>query len=204
MIDVRKQIQDILEKLPNSFYFHASQKIVNTILKSTIFLSSKNIACYIPIEYEVAIWDIIKNIWLQGKNCYLPVFDLAGDLQLKFIRFFENDELIVTEHKIPEPLKYFNSKNSSIAFIKPENLDLVIIPLIGFNKDNFRLGRKKGCYDRTFSFKQQKHALKPYLLGVGYECQRVSFEPKSWDVPMNAVVTEVVDEVFVALSSYKE
>lgn len=178
----RQQIKKKLHNAAPDLCLVTSQKIKTKIVTSEIFIHSKNIACYISIDNEIDVWPIIETIWQQGKNCYLPVCDPKIKNPLRFIKFLKHDELAITKYKILEP------KICSIKIIAPQKLDLVIVPLLGFNNNRFRLGRGAGCYDRTFAFKQQNPKAIPYLLGVGYEWQQVEFESNPWDVVMDEIV----------------
>lgn len=65
--------------------------------------------------------------------------------------------------------------------------DIVISPVVGFDGGNYRLGYGGGFYDRTLAALPRK----PLVLGVGYAMQRLAtIHPQSYDVPMDAVVTE--------------
>ena len=180
---LRLQAKEKLQKLSLDIRFTSSQKIATKIIASKIFTQSKNIACYIPIEHEINIWKIIKIIWQQNKNCYLPALDSNKKYYLQFVKFQKQDKLIKTKYKILEPKIILNK------IIAPQDLDLVIIPLLGFNNNLFRLGRGAGCYDRTFEFKKQDHQKNPHLLGIGYNLQHIEFEPKPWDVAMNEIIS---------------
>lgn len=182
--NLRQRTRENMQNLSKKFCVSASQRITAWVLKSKIFAESQNIACYIPINNEVDTWLIISTIWLQGKNCYLPVFTPKTQDYLQFIKFNKYDKLITSKYKIPEP-KVVLEKS-----ITPQNLDLSIIPLIGFNSNLFRLGQGAGCYDRAFDFKKQNKEIKPYLLGIGYEHQHVEFRQNSWDMVMDSVITE--------------
>jgi len=173
---LRKQIKTKLQNLTPKSRAISSKKIATKIINSDIFIHSQNIACYIPIENEVDTRLIIETIWQQGKNCYLPAFASNTKKCLCFVKFMPNDPLLKVNEKI----------------ISPKNLDLVIVPLIGFNSDNFRLGRGAGCYDITFEFKLHiKNLSKPYLLGIGYKWQHIKFEPNLWDVAMDEIITDL-------------
>ena len=76
--------------------------------------------------------------------------------------------------------------------IAARNLDLVIVPLLGFDQDCNRIGMGGGYYDRSFAFRRRfKHVKRPYLLGVAHEAQRVErIKAQPWDVSLDAVVTE--------------
>jgi 5-formyltetrahydrofolate cyclo-ligase len=72
-------------------------------------------------------------------------------------------------------------------------LDLVILPLVGFDAHGMRLGMGGGYYDRTFAFLNLRTAWRaPRLVGIAYELQRIDrIEPAPHDVRLDAVVTEV-------------
>lgn len=63
--------------------------------------------------------------------------------------------------------------------------DVIIVPLLGFTKNGYRLGRGGGWYDKFL--KTQSHALK---IGVGHEQALVDFEHEAHDIPMDVIVTE--------------
>jgi 5-formyltetrahydrofolate cyclo-ligase len=179
---LREEIKNRLQLLASKGFLFSSQKIATKIIHSQLFTESENIACYIPMKGEVDVWPIIKNIWAWGKNCYIPTFSSHKINYLCFVKFESGDDLINVKHKILAP-KIIQEK-----IMAPQDLDLVIIPLIGFNKDRFRLGRGGGDYDRTFAFKKNLLSFRPYLLGVGYECQRVEFEPAVWDIQLDEII----------------
>jgi 5-formyltetrahydrofolate cyclo-ligase len=76
--------------------------------------------------------------------------------------------------------------------IDARKLDLVLTPLVAFDDRGVRVGVGRGYYDRCFRFlRHRSHWLRPKLLGVAYELQRVpSLTPSAWDVPLWGVVTE--------------
>ena len=71
-------------------------------------------------------------------------------------------------------------------------LDLVLVPLVGFDDEGNRRGMGAGFYDRHFAFLRHRSAWhRPLLLGLGFELQRVAnLPPKPRDVPLWGVVTE--------------
>ncbi len=71
-------------------------------------------------------------------------------------------------------------------------LDVVLVPLVGFDDAGNRLGMGGGFYDRHFSFlRSRTHFRRPRLIGVAYEMQRLPKLPTDpWDVPLWAVVTD--------------
>ena len=71
-------------------------------------------------------------------------------------------------------------------------LDLVLVPLVGFDRDGNRLGMGAGFYDRQFAFLQHRKAWRrPLLVGLAFEVQRLERLPAMpHDVPLWGVVTE--------------
>lgn len=99
--------------------------------------------------------------------------------QLIFSKYTPETQLTLNRYNISEP------KNS--VEILPEKLDLVILPLVGFDGSGYRLGMGGGYYDRTFATISER----PFLLGLGFEAQHLPELPHDdWDVRLNAVLTE--------------
>jgi 5,10-methenyltetrahydrofolate synthetase len=64
---------------------------------------------------------------------------------------------------------------------------VVLAPVVGFDRDCYRLGYGGGYFDRTLAALSQK----PLAIGVGFELQELeTIYPQSFDVPMDLIVTE--------------
>ena len=76
--------------------------------------------------------------------------------------------------------------------IAPRRLDLVLLPLVGFDARGVRLGAGGGYYDRAFAFRRWRRAWHaPRLIGIAYSFQQVdTLTPAAHDVLLAAVVTE--------------
>lgn len=85
---------------------------------------------------------------------------------------------------IPEP--------AGTTVFRARQLDLLLMPLVGFDTAGHRLGMGGGFYDATLAYmRQRRHWRKPRLIGVAFECQRVTALPHDpWDMPLDAVLTE--------------
>jgi 5-formyltetrahydrofolate cyclo-ligase len=71
-------------------------------------------------------------------------------------------------------------------------LDVVFMPLVGFDARGNRMGMGRGFYDRHLAFRRQLvHCRRPLLIGLAYAVQQVPALPHApHDVPLDAIVTE--------------
>jgi 5-formyltetrahydrofolate cyclo-ligase len=116
-----------------------------------------------------------------GYRVHLPV--LQGQV-LQFRRWTPGALLMPNRYGIPEPLDGLAGA--------AEELDWVLLPLVGFSPAGARLGMGGGYYDRTFAFcLQRPMGSRPSLIGVAYGLQQVDSLPmQPWDVPLDGVVTD--------------
>ncbi|MFZ0218919.1 MAG: 5-formyltetrahydrofolate cyclo-ligase [Candidatus Aquirickettsiella sp.] len=179
----RKKLQQQRAKITLSEQKKASARITQQLSQHPIFLQSQTIASYVAIRHEIDPSSLIQKAWQNKQTCYLPI--LQGQ-QLIFCIYQPHTLLKKNQFNIPEP------PFSLEACITPKNIDLVLVPLVGFTEQGQRLGMGAGFYDRSFAFLlNPSKSARPFLLGLAYEWQKLdSFTEKNWDVPLNAVITE--------------
>jgi len=129
---------------------------------------------------------LMGDAWARGKICYLPVLMHTHDKSLLFARYEPDASMVYNQFGIPEPSVGARHK------IKARNLDLIIMPLVAFDKMGNRIGMGGGYYDRTLAFLNARTRwYKPRLVGIGYSFQQVvSINSESWDVPLSYIATE--------------
>lgn len=161
----------------------AANVAVDKLIKSALFNDSQHIACYVAQKNEFDCAPIIHAVWQAKKKCYLPKLTKGHHHNLEFSVYEKNTPLRFNRYNIAEP-------DSELDFPK-DQLDLVLMPLVGFDLRGHRLGMGGGYYDRTFQFVIDQKVVKPFMLGLAYEAQQVPRVPiEKWDVPMNGVLTE--------------
>ena len=70
-------------------------------------------------------------------------------------------------------------------------MDVILMPLVGFDKHKNRLGMGGGFYDKTLSFHNKlKEFRVPKLFGLAFDSQEVDqLTSQPWDVPVDGIVT---------------
>jgi 5-formyltetrahydrofolate cyclo-ligase len=156
----------------------AAYRLSSRLLKTPIYQQSQHIACYWPVSGEIELHFLIKNAWAQGKTCYLPVLNHQ---QLNFVHYTPTSVMRPNRFGIPEPV--------TGRVMQPQNVDLVLMPLVAFDKRNHRIGMGGGYYDKTFASASSYRDV--YLMGVAHRCQQVGLiRPEPWDVILDQVLTD--------------
>ena len=176
-----------------------SARAMEHLQRHRLFHAARNIACYLPNDGEVDLSALIVRCWELGKTVYLPVLSRLHHNRLHFLPYRAGDELVENRFHIPEPKLH----PRQVANIR--QLDLVLMPLVGFDARGNRLGMGGGFYDRTFAcLRRRQYWRKPHLLGVAFEFQQVeklgmtSLPHRQWDIPLHGVVTEEAVKLFDA------
>jgi 5-formyltetrahydrofolate cyclo-ligase len=116
---------------------------------------------------------------------FLPVLRPGRENRLWFAPYRPGDPLRLNRFGIEEP----DSRHRPPVSLR--SLDLVLMPLVGFDASLNRLGMGGGFYDRSFAFLRHARWRRPRLIGIAHGCQRVEqLYPQPWDLPLDAVVTE--------------
>jgi 5-formyltetrahydrofolate cyclo-ligase len=184
--DQRQQLRARRRALSDSERLQRSLALCRRLSRQALFHSSHNIAAYLPADGEVETQPLIELAWRMGKQVYLPVLVPFLGNRLWFARLEPDTRLVSNRYGIAEPELIHRQR------IAPQALDIVLAPLVGFDRDGNRLGMGGGFYDRSFAYLlKRKHWRKPRLIGLAYGFQRLPRLPvQPWDVPLTAVVTD--------------
>lgn len=109
-----------------------SRIICEKIKDLDIYKSANNILIFYPLNDEINLLPLLED----NKNFYLP---RINEDKLDICPYKKGDNLKESKFKTQEPL----TQN-----ISPDKLDLIILPALAADKDNYRLGYGKGFYDR--------------------------------------------------------
>lgn len=164
----------------------AAARVLANLVGTRAFGVSRRIACYLPADGEVDTRDVIERIQRMRKTVYLPVLSRLRADRLWFAALGSETKLAPNRFGILEP------RVPARELLRAEELDLILLPLVAFDRDGNRLGRGAGYYDRSLAFLRNRRFLrKPRLLGLAYDFQRVAkIGADPWDVALDGVVTD--------------
>lgn len=180
---LRRQCRDARAALGVARREQASQAICRHLRESAAFHDAQRIALYWPVGEEADLRPLLAHERCVHKQFCLPV--MQPDKRLRFARYRAGEALHANWYGIPEPV------HEAAQEIAAADIDLVCVPLLGFDRAGNRLGQGGGFYDRSFGFLLQGMAARPLLVGIGFACQELpALAREAWDVPLAAVVTE--------------
>jgi 5-formyltetrahydrofolate cyclo-ligase len=175
---IRSTMKQVRANTTAHFRSVSSQQICNKIKNLEPYRQAKQVALYSSIKGEVDLTTLWKTAPLHGKQCYFPLVN--EDLTLTFLPTTPATPFKTNRFGIAEP------DVSRDKALPPEEIDLILMPVVAFDLQCTRLGMGSGSYDRTLANKQDTT-----LFGVAYQFQRIDFiNPQPWDVPLDAVITD--------------
>lgn len=162
----------------------AAQRLVAQVEQVPEFLTDRRIAGYWATAGELPLASLMSGVLARGQIWHLPV--VIDDGTLRFAPWRMGDALAPNRYGIPEPVCAIDQ------MVSPQEIDVVLVPLLGFDRRGHRLGFGGGYYDRSFSFLQARADVgKPVLVGAGYAMQEVErIDAQPWDVHLDYVATE--------------
>ncbi len=144
--------------------------------------SLSDIAAYLAFDGEPDLSPALQELEQNGVTLALPVVnEIAGRSCITFRKWTSDCKLAPNRYGILEP--------QGSAEIPLPRFDLVLVPLVAWDRGGGRLGMGASFYDRAFQpFAQSP---RPLRMGVAYSAQEsreIPLDP--WDIPLHAVLTE--------------
>ena len=162
----------------------AAQSLVAQLEQIPEFMTDRHIAGYWAVAGELPLAALVQGMRERNQVWHLPVIDTDG--LLRFAAWHPGIAITTNRYGIPEP------ECAPTALLEPAQLDVVLLPLLGFDRAGNRLGFGGGWYDRSFAFLQDRTGVgKPLLVGIGYALREVdAIAAMPWDVRLDYIATE--------------
>ena len=171
--EIRKKILKIREQ-KSSKNININFEYLLKILKKKKDIG-KVIGGYYPYNYEVDVIEILANLEKQNYQISLP--KIKKNSQMDFFCWSSQDPLQINKFGIPEP--------TSGKMVVP---NILLVPLVAFDKNNNRIGYGGGFYDRYI--KKIKKIKRIITIGLAYSFQRINQIPADkYDVKLDFIVT---------------
>ncbi|EQC00964.1 hypothetical protein B738_08521 [Photorhabdus temperata subsp. temperata M1021] len=146
---IRQQRRELTPEQQVLFANQAAEKVVN---HPRIHQANK-IALFLSFDGELDTRPLINQLWQQNKQIYLPVLHPFSRHHLLFLSYQPNTQLVRNRFNIEEP-------PLDVQQLLPlSELDIMMIPLVAFDRTGQRLGMGGGFYDRTLRQWRQKKFL---------------------------------------------
>ena len=170
---IRKKILKIRKKKTIKNFVLNFSLILNILKKKNI--SGKIIGGYYPYNYEVDILQILEKF--EQKNFIITLPKIMKNLQMNFFQWSTNDPLAINKFGIPEPI------SKKVKFP-----DILLVPLVAFDKNFNRVGYGGGFYDRYIEkIRKRKKVL---TIGFAYSFQKVKKIPtNNYDIKLDFIIT---------------
>jgi len=170
---LRKKILKIRKKINKENIQIDFNQIVKILKKEKI--NKKIIGGYYPVNYEVDDLGLLKK--LEKNKFYISLPVIKKNFQMNFYKWSFSDPLKINKYGIPEP----ESRN----IVYP---DVILVPLVAFDKNMNRLGYGGGYYDRLISKLSKKKKI--MKIGLALSVQRVDKVPINiYDKKLDYIVT---------------
>lgn len=170
----RKRLLEQRAALPSAQHRQISAQCLAHIKGYLAERPPTEMSLYWPIKSELDCRPLAAELIAAGWQLSVPVIN-DESRKLEFARWAPGMPMRTGTWNIPVPEKP--------DWICPQ---LLLVPLLGFDRHNYRLGYGGGYYDRTLADLPHAHTV-----GVGMEIGRFdSIHPHALDIPMQCIITE--------------
>jgi len=196
---LRRQLRAARQAIGRRQAAQAALAATEALTATARWQQARRVALFLSGDGEINTEALILRAQASGKHVYLPVIRpprgrhgrratvAAG--RLEFRRFTPTTPLRRGLLGINEPVASLAAGQRTQPICPLADLDLMVMPLVGFDPQGQRLGMGAGFYDRTLGQRQGLRV--PYRIGLAYECQRLAHLPHDpWDWRLDACVTD--------------
>ncbi len=174
----KKQFRmDCLKLLQNASKrgkYSKDKKTLNKLYKYLKQSDAKKVMLYLPLKTEVNIYPLIQRLRKEKRTLYVP--------------FMEGKSFRLVKYRLPLKEKRFGIKepNDSKQF-RNKKIDMAIVPIVGVDSTNRRVGFGKGMYDRFF----EKHSeyIKQIVFVARELCYSKEVVTDHYDVKADMIIT---------------
>ena len=178
--------KEILEKRNNINLvkkMEMDKKILEQFYESKYYKEAEKIFIYISYDSEINTKVIINRALKDKKKIYVPRTEFKTR-HMDAVEITTLDNLVESKYGILEP-------KTEEPHIDPNEVDLIVVPGVAFDRNGGRMGYGAGFYDRYFKKINKENIDKIVKLALAYELQILDKVPmNAQDVPVDYIITE--------------
>lgn len=180
---LRKEILKKRENINITEKKDMDKEILNRLLESKYYNEARNIFIYISYGSEINTKDIINKALKQNKRIYVPRTEFRTRV-MDAVEISSLDKLTENSYGILEP-------SETHKHIDPNELDLILVPGVAFDRKGGRIGYGAGFYDRYFKKINCDNIKRITKLALAYDFQVIDKVPMDkLDIPVDCIITE--------------
>lgn len=159
-----------------------STTIVERFMALPEYAAARTVMFYVDVRDEVRTRHALPAALAGDKRVVIP-YCVDGELELFHLESM--DELVVGMYKILEPREEL--RDVAAKRLQPQELDLIMVPGVAFDREGGRTGHGKGYYDKLLEHARPDAP----LVALAFESQMFAQIPcEAHDIYMDKVVTE--------------
>lgn len=163
---LRKELLKKRNELSQKYLSLKSKLAVKMIENHEKFLEANTVAIYYAFGSELDLSSLLKH----QKTFLLPRIQ---DQNMIFVEVSKDTQFVKCKFGVLEPL--------GLAF--SGTIDFMIVPMLGINKENYRIGYGKGYYDRYLLNQRPR-----FCLSIALDFQEITFQPSLFDQVVDAYI----------------
>lgn len=170
--EIRRQVRARKQMLDSSERLAAARRVFDTVRSMAAYMMARRILLYHSLPDELSTHLFFEDS-PDDKTYYLP---RVNGLDLEILPY-ERSRMHLGAFRIEEP--------DGDDTVDIDDIDLVIVPAVAYDRNGNRVGRGKGYYDRLLS------RSKATTIGICYDFQLVDdFDTDDFDIPVDYVVAD--------------
>lgn len=144
MIEEKKRLRNEFKKIRNSIEKSVraseSERIIEMLLETEEYRNAKTVFAYVSVGSEVETYNLLERILSDGKRLAVPLCDTDSRI-MSAVQIEDLSQLVCGAYGIPEPPEDGRT-------LGREEIDLVVVPALCFDRSGMRLGYGGGFYDK--------------------------------------------------------
>ncbi len=177
----RKKVIEYRNNKDADFVSTNSQIIAGKLLSMSCIKNASTIMLYLDFNNEVKTDQLITKLISLKKTVAAPVTIKDERKLIPFKITNLKDDINIGAYSIREP------KQDPYNELNVENIDILIVPAVAYDKDCYRLGYGGGFYDRFIKRLRDD----TITIGIAFDLQVFESIPKeNHDAQLNYVITE--------------